>query len=94
MRLFIVLFSIILLSCSHIEHWYIEPEDLEHSKLACEKACENLKELRCPEAQSLSDGTTCETFCMDTERNGLGLNTKCLSEIEACDQINTCTSGF
>lgn len=94
MRLFIILFSSFLFSCSHIEHWYIEPEDLEQSKVSCERACDNLRRLKCPEADNLSDGTTCETFCFDTERNGLGLNTKCLSEIQYCSEINTCTSGL
>jgi hypothetical protein len=94
MKQFLVSLVLVLISsCVQPSPWYIEPEDLEASKQGCERACAHMRTLSCTQAKDLEDGTTCEEFCFQTERQGLGLNTKCIEQIKTCDEINTCTSG-
>ena len=56
----------------------------------CNSACARLNELKCEEGKPLEDGTTCETFCINTQNSGHALNPSCVMKITACDQINTC----
>jgi hypothetical protein len=67
----------------------IEPSDTSQ----CAAACHNLERLRCPEAQPLEDGTTCEVFCERTQEAGHPLNPTCVSQILFCDQIQECTNA-
>lgn len=66
----------------------IEPTDTN----MCPSACENLRKLGCPEGNPLEDGTTCETFCQTTQKEGHPLNPTCISTIKSCDEISSCTA--
>lgn len=67
----------------------VEPKDT----VDCPAACERLRELACPEGQPLEDGTTCETFCEDTQKSGHALRPSCVMGITSCSQVNDCTKG-
>lgn len=56
----------------------------------CQAACDHLAQLHCPEAQPLSDGTTCVAFCTQVQMNGHALNPTCVSTIPSCSAISTC----
>lgn len=65
----------------------IEPKDTDK----CPAACENLRRLGCDEGKPLEDGTTCEKFCLDTQKNGHPLNPTCVMSIKVCSEIGHCT---
>ncbi len=65
----------------------IEPEDT----IRCPAACEHLRALGCEEGTPLADGTTCETFCVDTQKNGYPLNPTCIMSIKKCTEVEGCT---
>jgi hypothetical protein len=66
----------------------IEPDGTEF----CAEACARLNDLGCAEGQPLSDGTSCEVFCIQTQEKGHPLNPSCVAEISSCDEISLCTS--
>lgn len=67
----------------------------------CKPGCEHLASLKnsdgtdgCPESKTLQmpDGgrTTCEEFCIITEKNGRDIEPKCWTTLESCDEIESC----
>lgn len=64
----------------------IEPTDTGK----CPEACERLRALGCEEGQPLEDGTTCETFCQETQKAGHALNPTCVADISSCHEIQRC----
>lgn len=65
----------------------VEPGDTDK----CPAACAHLRDLGCEEGQPLEDGTTCEKFCVETQKNGQPLNPTCVLSITACTEIESCT---
>lgn len=63
----------------------VEPDDTDK----CPAACERLRALGCEEGEPLSDGTTCEKFCLDTQKAGHSLNPSCVMTISTCDEVET-----
>lgn len=84
------LFLLILFSGSTCQQRFppmpIEPLDTDQ----CPAACEHLRELGCPEGDDLPDGTTCEDFCVESQKNGFPLNPTCVKGISSCLEINDC----
>jgi hypothetical protein len=64
----------------------IPPNDTDD----CAAACVRLRSLHCEEGNPLADGTTCETFCVNTQRNGHVLRPSCVRNISACSEVNGC----
>lgn len=56
----------------------------------CADACENLRALGCQEGEQLEDGSSCESFCVETQDSGHALNPTCVSQIQACSEIESC----
>lgn len=56
----------------------------------CEQACQRLGELGCEEALPLPDGTSCASFCDQTERAGHALDVECVMRVESCEEIDSC----
>ena len=63
----------------------IEPEDTAD----CAAACKRLQELKCPEGETLPDGTTCTKFCETTQQSGHALKPSCIVSIQSCAEMNT-----
>jgi hypothetical protein len=59
----------------------------------CAPACARMRELQCPEAAPLDDGTTCEEFCVQTQMRGHGLNPTCIAQIKTCQGVTECTEN-
>lgn len=55
----------------------------------CTGACANLKRLKCPEGDTLPDGTTCEMFCMMTVEMGHSMNTSCVASATSCERVHS-----
>lgn len=53
----------------------------------CEPACKHLRELHCPQGEPLSDGTSCETVCVNTQKHGVWLNPTCVITLKTCEQL-------
>lgn len=75
-------------SCRNIEvpPVVIPPTDTDD----CGAACTHLRSLHCEEGNNLADGTTCEAFCVNTQRNGHVLRPSCVKNIVNCSQVNDC----
>lgn len=56
----------------------------------CSKACDHMAELKCPEGQPLSDGTSCAKWCEDTQNSGHALNPTCAISIATCADLANC----
>jgi len=61
----------------------IEPDDTDQ----CGAACDHLRALGCPEGMPLMDGTTCEEFCIQTQKDGFALAPSCVVTIEKCEEL-------
>ena len=61
----------------------IEPDDTAD----CGKACAHLKKLGCAEGMPLIDGTSCEEFCIQTQKAGHALAPSCVMTIETCEEL-------
>jgi hypothetical protein len=46
--------------------------------------------LGCKEGEPLRDGTSCETFCINTQEAGHNLNIPCILQIQSCTEIQKC----
>jgi len=57
----------------------------------CPAACQHLRELGCSEGADLPDGTTCEKFCSDTQKNGHDLHPECIASITTCSDLARCS---
>lgn len=67
----------------------VVPGDVEK----CPAACEHLRALSCPEGLPLEDGTSCEDFCVYTQKNGQPLNPSCIVGVKACSEVGSCTNA-
>lgn len=62
----------------------------------CGSACDHLgpKDLHCPEGEPLEDGTTCTTWCENTQKAGRALHPSCVMLIKRCEDISTCQKRY
>jgi hypothetical protein len=56
----------------------------------CGAFCEHLRALGCPEGAPLASGTSCETFCIDTQEAGHDLHIACALNIRSCGDLQRC----
>jgi len=56
----------------------------------CAGFCQHLRALGCKEGQPLASGTSCETFCVDTQEAGHDLKIACVMKIQSCGEIQSC----
>ena len=56
----------------------------------CTGFCQHLRALGCKEGQPLASGTSCETFCVDTQEAGHDLKIACVMKIQSCGEIQSC----
>ena len=56
----------------------------------CAGFCQHLRALGCKEGQPLASGTSCETFCVDTQEAGHDLKIACVTKIQSCGEIQSC----
>jgi hypothetical protein len=83
----LALSALALLSCKDVVPDPKEPTDTD----MCATACANLNRLGCEEGATLPDGTTCEAFCINTQKSGHALDPTCMSTITSCKDIEkTC----
>jgi hypothetical protein len=83
----LLILSVFLISCGHIRPI---PVPIPKDSSSCAAACANLQKLGCEEGKPLEDGTTCEKFCVDTQKAGHDLNPKCLVTVEECYEVEAC----
>ena len=57
---------------------------------SCQAYCQHLRTLGCKEGEPLQSGTSCETFCVDTQKAGHDLRTACVLRIRSCGEIQSC----
>jgi hypothetical protein len=77
-------FLILLLSGCSINNSDIKSKSSDE----CADACFRLRELKCPEGDTLEDGTSCKTFCEITQGNGHDMNPSCISRINICSDLD------
>jgi hypothetical protein len=56
----------------------------------CEAFCQHLRALGCKEGEPLRDGTSCETFCINTQEAGHNLHIPCILERQSCTELQKC----
>ncbi len=57
---------------------------------SCAAACQKLRDLKCEEGKPLEDGTTCEKFCVDTQKAGHALKPSCvLEKVKRCEDLQS-----
>ena len=70
----------------------VDPVDTD----LCPEACEHMRNIPrspgsdvigCEEAEDLSDGTTCEWFCLNTQSEGVALKPSCVLTIKFCSEL-------
>ena len=67
------------------------PPPAEDTPADCQSACDRLRELGCREGQTApGSDRTCEQVCNNVAESGVSLNTKCVVEIQSCDQVSEC----
>lgn len=63
---------------------------------SCFAACDHMRKIPrhpgsdvigCEEAEDLSNGMTCELFCIDTQSRGVALKPSCVVTIEYCSEL-------
>ena len=64
-----------------------DPAAVERS---CQAYCQHLRTLGCKEGAPLASGTSCETFCVDTQKAGHDLRMACVLKIQSCGEIQSC----
>jgi hypothetical protein len=57
---------------------------------SCQAYCQHLRTLGCKEGAPLQSGTSCETFCIDTQTAGHDLRMSCVLKIKSCAEIQSC----
>jgi hypothetical protein len=83
--LFLASVFMILAACKTLLPIPIEPEDTN----MCPAACQRLQQLGCPEGEPLPDGSSCESFCVETQKSGHALDPSCIRGIETCAELAT-----
>jgi len=66
-----------------------DPVDPPVPSEGCAGACAHMLKLECPEGAPLEDGTTCETFCTNTEAAGHALDTECVMGVTSCEELHS-----
>ena len=56
----------------------------------CEAFCQHLRTLGGKEGEPLKSGTSCETFCIDTQEAGHDLKIACVLKIQSCGEMQSC----
>ena len=56
----------------------------------CADFCQRLQALKCQEGEPLADGTSCETFCINTQEAGHDLKISCILQIQSCAELQRC----
>jgi hypothetical protein len=56
----------------------------------CADFCQHLRALKCKEGEPLPNGKSCETFCIDTQKEGHNLNIPCILQIQSCAEQERC----
>jgi len=64
--------------------------DLAAVERSCQAYCQHLRTLGCKEGAPLASGTSCETFCVDTQKAGHDLRMACVLKIQSCGEIQSC----
>ena len=57
---------------------------------SCQAYCQHLRTLGCKEGAPLASGTSCETFCVDTQKAGHDLRMACVLKIQSCGEVQSC----
>lgn len=65
----------------------LPPPRLPTDTADCPAACAHLRALGCEEGQPLEDGSSCESFCEDTQNAGHALNPSCVKSIRRCEDL-------
>jgi hypothetical protein len=86
MRYFFILLIAFFISC-HIYGPVVGPAPITPIDKDCAGACQHLRDLGCEEGQPLEDGTSCETFCEATIKNGHALRPSCIKTLTSCDPV-------
>jgi hypothetical protein len=82
----------------------VAPADTVDESEYCPVACAKLEQFRCPdtsrgiapgpdELYGTPDDVPCEQVCIDLEKAGADLFTKCISEANNCNEITACAKG-
>jgi hypothetical protein len=56
----------------------------------CQAYCQHLRTLGCKEGAPLASGTSCETFCVDTQKAGHDLRIACVLKVPSCGEVQSC----
>jgi len=83
---FIIFLASILVACPN------GPLPITEELAYCQVAETHLKQLGCiPSDRPYTiKGKSFTQFCQETMMNGVNLSPKCLSQIQSCNQMNTC----
>lgn len=57
---------------------------------SCQAYCQHLRTLGCKEGEPLKSGTSCETFCIDTQKAGHDLRIGCVLKVPNCGELQSC----
>lgn len=57
---------------------------------SCQAYCQHLRTLGCKEGEPLKSGTSCETFCVDTQKAGHDLRIGCVLKTPSCGEVQSC----
>jgi hypothetical protein len=91
-RVIVVLVVLSGVSCAPIDGGtpHNGPPEVSSFQQLCQAFCQHLRVLGCPEGAPLADGTSCETFCIDTQEAGHSLNIPCILQVQGCAELQRC----
>ena len=75
-------------SCTTSES--VKPSNGAVVEQSCQAYCQHLRALGCKEGAPLASGTTCETFCIDTQKAGHDLQIACVLKVPSCGELQSC----
>ncbi len=75
-------------SCATSES--VKPSNGAAVEQSCQAYCQHLRALGCKEGAPLQSGTSCETFCIDTQKAGHDLRMACVLKIKSCGELQSC----
>lgn len=75
-------------SCTTSES--VKPSNGATVEQSCQAYCQHLRTLGCKEGAPLASGTSCETFCIDTQKAGHDLRMACVLKIKSCGEVQSC----
>jgi hypothetical protein len=68
----------------------VKPSNGAAVEQSCQAYCQHLRALGCKEGAPLASGTTCETFCIDTQKSGHDLRIACVLKVPSCGELQSC----